>query len=401
MQKLIRLPVINKEKINIFLVGFSFLLFCVSESFLLINKTISLQLKIAGFILLVMSLFLKPRFNRKLSMLFVLVPVMLLSLYKSYNLHAGMEEFLRFLFPVVIIISLYKERKNIELIALFFIAVTISNNLYQVYVYIAYAMDLPMLLPVRFEARYIIRAEGWIGFFSNYGFMNFCSFLLVHHTDIFNKNKKTIAVSFLVFAILSTSIKVFFAIVLYALFFMKNKRVAWFISIICFFIFCFSMFQPKVVGDLVYTLDNKIAFYITQGNSARSDSYRVMFESISQPNFFGEGLGTFGGPASTRNYSPLYAKYNFNWYGLESQLSTTDTLYPHVFVELGLLGGGLYLFFIFSYGVRQRTRLWFVVMLSFALDNLVSFALLSPPYFFSAALCMILFSRRQPDGQSI
>ncbi|MNL24573.1 hypothetical protein D3C87_1460160 [compost metagenome] len=161
----------------------------------------------------------------------------------------------------------------------------------------------------------------------------------------------------------------------------------------------FTLFiaQPKLAGDVASVLDDKIAFYITQGNSARSESYRVMFESLLQPNFLGEGLGSFGGPASTRYDSPLYQKYNFNWYGLEEQLATTDTLYPHIFVELGIFGGLLYLLFIFTYGFRKANPLWIVVATSFALDNLASFSLLSPPYFFSAALCMLLFTKKQID----
>ena len=69
-------------------------------------------------------------------------------------------------------------------------------------------------------------------------------------------------------------------------------------------------------------------------------------------------------------------------------------MYPHIFVELGLLGGLLYLGFLFLYGQRYPSALWVVIVGAFIIDNFASFAMLSPPYFFTAALFMSLFSRQ-------
>jgi hypothetical protein len=136
----------------------------------------------------------------------------------------------------------------------------------------------------------------------------------------------------------------------------------------------------------------KTGFYITNGNSARADSYRVMTESLLKGNFLGEGLGTFGGPASVKYHSPLYSYYHFNWYGLGDILKTTDTFYPHLFVELGLIGGTMWLWVVLRYGNSNRlSRTWCLIVAAFCFENGFSMAFVSPSYVFVALLTMYLF----------
>lgn len=374
--------------------AFAFFLFCASELFLAQGESISLPLKMAGCLLLLASMLSKPKLDKPIILLIPLSIFLLIGLYKSFYYPAGFEELLRFILPIAILINLYHNLKHIDKIAYFFVVIVISNDIYQIYAYFAFVTNLPTFLPVRLEAGYIIRAEGWVGFFSLFGFMNFCAFLITRHTNIFHKNQRFLSALFLVFVILSTSTKVLIALLIYAIAIKKNRKLLKVTIATTLAVCILFIAQPKLANDMISVLDTKVGFYITQGNSARSESYRVMFESLAAPNFLGEGLGSFGGPASTKFDSPLYEKYNFNWYGLEDQLATTDTLYPHIFVELGVFGGALYLLFIFSYGFRKATPLWIVVASSFALDNLASFSMLSPPYFYSAALCMILFSKK-------
>lgn len=371
----------------------AFFLFCASELFLAQGESLSLPLKISGCLLLILSMLSRPKLDKRIVLFVPLLIFFLIGLYKSFYYPAGLEELLRFILPIVILINLHHNSKSIEKIAYLFVLITISNNLYQIYAYLAFIINLPTFLPVRLEAGYIIRAEGWVGFFSLFGFMNFCAFLIVRHTNIFKKNQRALSLFFLAFMVLSTSTKVLVGLIIYAIAIKKNRNFLKISIATTLAIFIIFIAQPKLATDMLSVLDTKVGFYITQGNSARSESYRVMFESLAHPNFLGEGLGSFGGPASTKFDSPLYEKYNFNWYGLEDQLATTDTLYPHVFVELGIFGGLLYLFFIFTYGFRKATPLWIVIAFSFALDNLASFSMLSPPYFYGAALCMLMFSK--------
>ncbi|MNP05529.1 hypothetical protein D3C76_974840 [compost metagenome] len=358
---------------------------------LTLNPDISQQLKFLGFALLLTSIATSPKFNKKIYYLAPLLIILLINLINSFSKDAAIEELLRFLFPIGIIVALYKSIADLRNIAIFFIWLTITNNVYQIYFYIAYFIGLPVILEPRFEMAYIIRAEGWIGFFTGFGFMNFCAFILTKHGNIFQKRKKHLEYTFLTFSLLSTSLKTFAALLIYLTLTKKNKSTSSLIVASILATALASALYPKIVTDLISVTGEKFQYYVINGNSARAESYRVMKESLLSPNFLGEGLGSFGGPASTKFQSPLYAKYNFNWYGLES-LTTTDTYYPHLFVELGLIGGIIYLYFIFSYGQRNRNIVWWIIAISFAMDNLSSFSLASPPYFFAAAICMMLFS---------
>ena len=72
-----------------------------------------------------------------------------------------------------------------------------------------------------------------------------------------------------------------------------------------------------------------------------------MFDDLADFNLFGRGIGSFGGPSSVTYNSPVYPDTNFNWY-YTIDLKTTDTFFPHLFVEVGFIGGLLYLLIILS-----------------------------------------------------
>ena len=93
---------------------------------------------------------------------------------------------------------------------------------------------------------------------------------------------------------------------------------------------------------------------------------------------FGTGIGTFGGPASTKYDSPYYEKFGFNWHGIH-YITTTDTYPPHPFVELGLIGALVYFILILSPLFRRRIPktvlyIYFVLfvdmLFTFSLNNL-------------------------------
>ena len=178
--------------------AFAFFLFCASELFLAQGESISLPLKMAGCLLLLASMLSKPKLDKPIILLIPLSIFLLIGLYKSFYYPAGFEELLRFILPIAILINLYHNLKHIDKIAYFFVVIVISNDIYQIYAYFAFVTNLPTFLPVRLEAGYIIRAEGWVGFFSLFGFMNFCAFLITRHTNIFHKNQRFLSALFLV-----------------------------------------------------------------------------------------------------------------------------------------------------------------------------------------------------------
>jgi hypothetical protein len=89
-------------------------------------------------------------------------------------------------------------------------------------------------------------------------------------------------------------------------------------------------------------------------------------------------VGSFGGPASVAYNSPVYSEYRFNWY-YTIDLSTTDTFFPHLFVEMGFIGSLLYLFIImaplFLPWKREKFKIVFVIYFALFFDALFSYSL--------------------------
>jgi hypothetical protein len=75
------------------------------------------------------------------------------------------------------------------------------------------------------------------------------------------------------------------------------------------------------------SIDPRIVFYY--------NSFIVFFDNFP----FGSGFGTFGGYAAANFNQSLYNELNFgnfSWYN--QNIFLTDTYYPHVIAETGLLG---------------------------------------------------------------
>lgn len=133
------------------------------------------------------------------------------------------------------------------------------------------------------------------------------------------------------------------------------------------------------MAELAWQFKRKIDFYIIYGDSARFESYRVMFDYILDGNLLGAGLGTFGGPSSITYYSPLYQEYNFFWFNAQS-MNTTDTFYPHIFVELGLVFGLIYFIqylspLFFAIKNKKYVSECLLVLFFILFDSLFSFSL--------------------------
>lgn len=369
----------------------AFTAFCISQMLLAIDSSHSIAFKGIGFSLLAVAILIKPRFSAKIYWLVPVIAIMALNFITSHNNDAAIEELLRYLFPIIIIIAIYRSPKDIKLSAKFIVLVAITNNIYQVYFYVAYFAGLPTIAPPFFDAGYIIRAEGWIGSFVLFGLMNFLSFILIKHGDILEERNKILEWFFILFSLLGLTVKIMAAFAVYLIVTYKNKNAARILIPAVVAISLMVVLQPKIINDIFVSTGGKISTYLVKGDSARAESYRVMAESLLAPNLFGEGLGSFGGPASKAYNSPMYEKYNFNWYGLD-ELSTTDTYYPHLFVELGLFGGILYLYFIFFYGQINRNAMWWVVALSFLIDNISTFSIAAPPNYFVTAIALLALS---------
>ncbi|WP_175889072.1 hypothetical protein [Burkholderia cepacia] len=377
------------------LLALAYFVFCVSDTLLTLDDDRSQIVKMSAFGLVFAAILLRPRFHRLAVLALPIVVSLCIGMLLSFNFHAGIEELVRFLFPIAITVAIFPYRDRLDVLVKTFIGVVVSNDLFQLYFYVSYATGLPLFMPVRIDSGLFLRAQGWMGFFSEFSFINLCAFLLCRW--YWSGPRAAIASwGFLFFALLGFSFKLFAALALYP--FVRNVRDvrAWLAAAGIAGVMLVLM-AMGVLDSLLKVGMAKILFYVVAGNSARAESYRVMFESIRNGNLLGEGLGSFGGPASVRFSSPLYQLYHFDWYGLGGLLKTTDTFYPHLFVEMGAFGALAWLVFVLGYGQGQCKRaVWFYIVGAFCFDNIFSMAFVSPSYVFSALLAMYAFSRGRP-----
>lgn len=377
------------------LLALAYFVFCVSDTLLTLDDDRSQIVKMSAFGLVFAAILLRPRFHRLAVLALPIVVSLCIGMLLSFNFHAGIEELVRFLFPIAITVAIFPYRDRLDVLVKTFIGVVVSNDLFQLYFYVSYATGLPLFMPVRIDSGLFLRAQGWMGFFSEFSFINLCAFLLCRW--YWSGPRAAIASwGFLFFALLGFSFKLFAALVLYP--FVRNVRDvrAWLAAagIAGMMLVLMAM---GVLDSLLKVGMAKILFYVVAGNSARAESYRVMFESIRNGNLLGEGLGSFGGPASVKFSSPLYQLYHFDWYGLGGLLKTTDTFYPHLFVEMGAFGALAWLVFVLGYGQgRCKRAVWFYIVGAFCFDNIFSMAFVSPSYVFSALLAMYAFSWGRP-----
>ncbi len=160
-----------------------------------------------------------------------------------------------------------------------------------------------------------------------------------------------------------------------------------------------TVYFNEFISAIFINLNRKIEIYLTVAESARSESYRVMFEFLSTPNsiLLGEGMGTFGGAEAKYTSSPVYNNYDFNWYWGE-HMTTTDTYYPHLFVELGTFTACYYLLLIsvpvLAKLVKESGQIY--IFLLFLVTGLVTFSINEPIYcFFGLTLPMLMFERKK------
>ena len=221
----------------------------------------------------------------------------------------------------------------------------------------------------------MMRATGIVVFFGLFGFINALSFLVIYKYYK-GKFKKFLLTITLLSLLLSFSYKIIGPFLLILFFTYKNK-----VNLIIGFLITLTsaiVVIPEKMQSVSYNIVLRLQVYIFEGNSARSESYRVMINDMSHLNLFGRGIGSFGGPASTMYNSPVYKQVNYNWFDTPG-MTTTDTFYPHLFVELGLIGGLLYILILLvpiinKAPLRKITIVYIIYFLLF-FDAIFSFSL--------------------------
>lgn len=359
-------------------------------------------------------------FNQKISanlVLFTLffIPFWTYALFNNpYSQAAANGDSIRYLFPIVVLFYSYAIKEYFPLLLKFVVAFIVINLIIQVFNYGFWLMGAKdqwfyYTMPggVRWvnKTAGVIRATGTVVFFSLYGFINLIAFFLIQ--KYYNKRFKSLLLAICVLGLfLSFSYKGIgaFFIVLAFYYYKHIYKVLIYIILVFFLIYALA---PSKINAFVYDISLRMSLYITEGNSMRSEAYRVMFKEIKNGNWLGKGSGVFGGPASVEFSSPYYKEINFNWYDTKWMgLTTTDTYPPHAFVELGTIGALFYFILLLSplFRTKMNSNYKMLLVIYFCLmsDMLVSFSLNNLEYlFFSLVFIYPVFYYRPKSNMEV
>ena len=258
-----------------------------------------------------------------------------------------------------------------------FVFFLLLSDLVQILLTIAYVITGKLYLKNTLDFGLVLRATGLFGGMATFGFLNLCGFFMCYY-----KNSKKLALFFFINVFFSMSYKAILLLLLFLFInlFRKNS-VKYSIIVILISVMVISS-SPQLLQNLEKILKGKVISYSIGGESARSESYRVAFKYLQKNPIVGYGIGTFGGPASIKYNSRFYNEYGFNWFETNN-LSTTDTYYPHLVVETGLIFSITYLAIIFFWlreSIRNRKYVVFWLVVSLLTDSLLSFGLNSLPF---------------------
>jgi hypothetical protein len=374
----------NTTLSRIVIVLFPFFIIFLSEILQISYKEFSSLLKIIALGYMVFySIFSLKYSNILLFFSLLFIPIFTYGIFNSFNFNAAINEGVRYLFPVVVLFYSYSIRNHFKLLLTVLIAFTLINDAIQLINYINWIRGVDQWFYYYgvngmrdfHTSSGIIRATGIVVFFGLFGFLNLIGFFLTKHFYI-GKHKKLILVIFAISIFLSFSYKTIGTFLLLAFLQYKNKLKFFRVVLVIYIVA--QLLIPSILMKMWGSLILRIQQYITVADSARSESYRVMFSEFANFNLFGRGIGAFGGPESVNYNSPFYDEVSFNWYKT-TNLNTTDTYYPHLFVELGLVGGVFYLLLIlspiFMKWPKSKLYIVFVIYFSLLFDSLFSFSL--------------------------
>ena len=397
----LRTPV--KDIFSNILILLPFVTILVSEILLPIVPPLSSVLKVVAVLYMFMYAFMGLKFHGSfLILLGLFLPFFVYGILHSFSINAALSEGFRYLFPFAVLMYGYTVRRHFKFLLSAFIIFVLINDFWQIVNYINwlrgvtqwfYSTDL-------YGNRYfnassgIIRASGIVGFFGLHGFVNLIAFFLAR--KYYNgKRKKLLLSIFLVSLFLSFSYKTIGTLLV--LLFIQYKNKLKFFQIVGGLFIIALIAIPKVLASMGESIVLRVEQYVTEGDSARAESYRVMIEETANFNLFGRGVGSFGGPASVTYHSPVYSEYRFNWFDFPD-LPTTDTYFPHLFVEMGIIGGLLYLLVIMAPFALSWKRdkfelvfafyfaLFFDALFSYSLNNIAflifSLGFIYPMYFY-------------------
>lgn len=382
---LFREKIIRKNPVKSMIILLPFFMVFISEILLISLPGISGILKVGAVAYMILYAIFSFRYHSILLLTILLfLPFFIYGILISFNINAAVTEAIRYLFPVSVLLYSYSIRAHYKLLFKFFIIFVLINDFWQIINYINWFRGVDQWFysytpnggRTYNASSGIIRATGIVAFFGLFGFINLIAFFLTRkYYD--GKYKTLLLTIFVISMFLSFSYKTLGTFLLMIFLQLKNKLKFFQIAIPVFLIAL--IYLRNVLLSMKDSIILRIEQYVVEGDSARAESYRVMFAEMLDFNLFGRGVGSFGGPSSVTYNSPIYIEHNFNWYKTPN-LNTTDTFFPHLFVEVGLLGGLAYLLLILTPFLFLRWKggdffIVFVIYFALLFDALFSYSL--------------------------
>lgn len=323
----------------------------------------------------------------------------------SYDMEASLVSLTRYCTPLLFLLYGWAFRQQLTALISAVLLITIVNDIVQCVMYATYYMSGTSIVPMQIMYGVLPRASGMGGLLA-FSLMNFTSAVLSFYC-LASKRRLIYCYIFLAFVIAAFPYKLVPVLLLFGVSMLDVRKHSTPIQLIALLLCAIALILVEAQsGVLVEGARRRYEGYAVAQDSARTDSYRVMFESLGKGNLFGQGLGYFGGPVSTEYNSPAYDEYRFSWgdcYGM----NTTDTYYPHVFVELGIVGGLLYLaLFVLPYIMARRNNArsflatYFFLCLALFVDSLASFSIQSFDSMMVTALLFGLLSPRSSNAKT-
>jgi len=288
----------------------------------------------------------------------------------TYSIVASISDGLRYILPFVVLSYGFTFKNSVLFLIKSLLVIILINNFYQCFTYLIYFLDINLYYDLGNSTNTVkglLRAGGITHSFDFFGFLNLMGFYLCY--QFYNKKYAYLFVLFLVLSLSFKYIILFGVLLIY----LKQFRG---ILVIVLMSLVIVICSPTVKTKIQNGVSEKYNRFLVDYNSPRPESYRVLKEHLqSKSVFFAEGAGVFGGPASTTYGSPYYEKTSFDWHGRE--FATTDTFYPHLFIELGVIQGFIYLIFVFLPFILEWKFLKKIafVALSFLFSSIFSFSL--------------------------
>ena len=342
----------------------------------------------------------KITISRTYLILFIVLQILfILNVYNTHSMTAAVISYMKYLVPFhfIALFYLFKNVPRQNLLNGFVLCGYIELIIYTVEVLVGSIGFRSYTLETGNYFGDILRGTGLFG---NPGYFAFILATVIFAEKIRRKNQFIGLSRKFIFGVALTfsfSYRVIIPFFVFLMLKFRKNATAW-VSLILLTSLA-VMYLHEFIKAVFINFSRKIEVYLTLAESARSESYRVMFEFMSTPSsvFLGEGVGTFGGAEAKYTNSPVYSNYDFNWYW-DDHLTTTDTYYPHLFVELGTFTACLYLLLI---SVPVLTKIikgsgQIYIFLLFLVTGLVTFSINEPVYcFFGLTLPMLMSDRKE------